>query len=279
MTGNHWKLPLNLAVGFHLLVGLSAVYLPDIFDAKPRYEDIYTVNLVNLTEQPATPESQSTPEPQVEPLQETVPDKAVSIAPSAPEPVAAPPKAVSIKPLRKKKKKKIVKKPEPQKSNQDALKRQRLAEMLRAQQEADEQARLLAEEAAREKKMLQQVRTKPTTRNNTATAKTTSSTRSGGQLNSIEKQYYATLTSRLQSLWSLPEYKTWDPSLSANVVITIRKNGEIADSFFEKKSGDRIFDRFVTKTLQDVGKLPPIPPVLKKQRLEIGLIFSPGQIR
>ncbi|WP_163336617.1 TonB C-terminal domain-containing protein [Desulfopila sp. IMCC35008] len=279
MTGNHWKIPLNLAVGFHLLVGLSAVYLPDIFDVKPRYEDIYTVNLVNLTEQPAAPESISAPEPQSKPLQETVPEKAVSVAPPAPEPLAAPPKAVSIKPLRKKKKKKIVKKPEPQKTNQDALKRQKLAEMLKAQQEADEQARLLAEEAAREKKMLQQVRTKPTPRNTNSTGDTPSSARSGGQLSSIETQYYATINSRLQSLWSLPEYKTWDPSLSASVVITIRKNGEIADSFFEKKSGDRIFDRFVTKTLQDVGKLPPIPPVLKKQRLEIGLIFSPGQIR
>lgn len=279
MTGNHWKLPLNLAVGFHLLVGLSAVYLPDIFDAKPRYEDIYTVNLVNLTEQSAAPELQSAPEPQVEQPQETVPPQAVSIAPPAPQSVAAPPKAVSIKPLRKKKKKKIVKKPEPQKTNQDALKRQRLAEMLKAQQEADEQARLLAEEAAREKKMLQQVRNKPVAKSTNTSRKSSSSARPGGQLSTIEKQYYAALTSRLQALWSLPEYKTWDPSLSANVVITIRKNGEIADSFFEKKSGDRIFDRFVTKTLQDVGKLPPIPPVLKKQRLEIGLIFSPGNIR
>lgn len=152
--------------------------------------------------------------------------------------------------------------------------------MIKAQQEADQQARLLAEEAEREKKLLQQTRQTTIAKNTTGASQQSSApVRSGSQLNSVERQYYATLTSRLQSLWRLPEYKQWDPNLNASVVITIRKSGEIADYFFERKSGDRIFDRFVMKTLQDVGKLPPIPPVLRKQRMEIGLIFSPGNIR
>jgi colicin import membrane protein len=278
MSGNHWKLPLNLAVGFHLLIGLSAVYLPDIFHAKPRYEDIYTVNLVNLTEQPAAPEVQSAPEPKAAQPQEAVPPEAVSIAPPAPEPVATPPKAISIKPLRKKKKKRV-KKPEPKKSNQDALKRKRLAEMLKAQQEADEQARLLAEEAAREKKMLEKVRNNPVAQRSTGTARKTPSSGSSAQLSSIEKQYLATISSRLHALWSLPEFKSWDPALNVKVVITIKKNGEVADIFIEEKSGDILYDRFVLKTLNGLGKLPPIPPVLRKERWELGFIFLPGGIR
>ena len=69
------------------------------------------------------------------------------------------------------------------------------------------------------------------------------------------------------------------PDLTAVVVITINKNGHIANMFFEKKSGDRIFDQFVTKTIESASPLPPIPPAMKKQRYEIGLRFKPGSIR
>lgn len=280
MSGNEWKLPLNFAIGFHLVVLLSAFYLPGIIDRKPQFEDIYTVNLVNL-------EDVAAPEPQVEeaaPVEtkqpEIVPDNAVSIAPPAPEPVAAPPKAISIKPLKKKKKKKVVEPPK-KKSNLEAIKRQKLAEMIRAQQLADEQARILAQEAELERKILEETRRKPATASPAVKKPTgrTGGSSGGKQVNSaIAIQYYTAIRSRLMSLWSLPEYKVWDPSLNALVVITIQKNGVIADSFFEQKSGDRVFDSFVTKTLQEVGTLPPIPSAMKKQRLEIGLRFTPGQI-
>lgn len=281
MSGNEWKLPLNLALGFHLIVALSAIYLPDIIDSKPKFEDIYTVNLVNLNEV-------MQPEPRIEepPVQEavkepeTVPENAVSIAEPAPEPVAAPPKAISIKPLKRKKKKKVIQPPPKQKTNLEALKRQKLAEMIRAQQQADEQARILAQEAELERKMLEEAKRKRAAATSKQPARKPGGSSGGKQINSaVAKQYYTAIRSRLMSLWSLPEYKVWDPSLNAQVVITIHKNGVIANSFFEKKSGDRMFDSFVTKTLQDVGTLPPIPPAMKKQRLEIGLRFTPEQIR
>ena len=60
-SNNDWKLPLNLAIGFHIMVALTAVYLPLLFESKPKFTDIYTVNLVNMSEPAAAPAARSSP--------------------------------------------------------------------------------------------------------------------------------------------------------------------------------------------------------------------------
>jgi len=61
--------------------------------------------------------------------------------------------------------------------------------------------------------------------------------------------------------------------------ITIKIDGDIANVVFETKSGDRVFDQFVSKAIEEANPLPPIPPALKKQRYEIGFRFKPGSIQ
>ena len=127
---NNWVLPLNLAVGFHLLLALSVVVLPDLFKASPKFEDIYTVNLVNLAEpvieQSAPPAPAPEPAPQPEPQ---VPEKAVAIT----DPVKPPPpqaeevKPVSLKPSKRKIKKKL-KDPQIERQKELERKRKQLAE-------------------------------------------------------------------------------------------------------------------------------------------------------
>ena len=95
----------------------------------------------------------------------------------------------------------------------------------------------------------------------------------------IESQYFAAVSNKLHSYWSLPEYKVWDPDLVAVVVIQIEKSGQITKQFFEKKSSDRLFDQFVLKTLQDASPLPVIPSALQQDRIEIGFRFRPGGIQ
>ena len=94
----------------------------------------------------------------------------------------------------------------------------------------------------------------------------------------LAQQYYARITGQLKSLWKLPDYKDWPPNLLATVIVTLDKSGKILDVQFEKRSGDSAFDRLVRKTLDDADPLPPIPPAMKKERLEIGLNFKPGSI-
>ncbi len=280
---NNWALPLNLAVGFHLVIVFSVLFLPGIFKPKPKFEDIYTVNLINIAEPviEQSPPPAPAPEPEIQPEPE-VSKKAVTIA----DPVQQPPpqpkvvKPVSLKPSKRKIKKKVK---NPQKDRQkelERIKRQKLAEAVKAEQLAVEQARIAAEEAERQRRLMDQqlsriksqVRTTPTPR------------RSGGQtgsssLSSLEKQYFLSVRGRIMQYWSLPEFKQFDESIQAIYVIKISRDGTVIKQFFEKYSNDSTFDQFVKKAIKDASPLPPIPPAIKGNSLEFGLRFRPGDIQ
>ena len=281
-----WLVPVNLAVGFHLLVALSIVFLPGMFKTKPKFEDIYTVNLISMNDQPAAeaPAPPAEPPPPQQPLEpEPIkPDPAaVSITPpteAPPEVVPKPVEPVSLKPLKKKIKKKV----EPEENRDlarqkeaERLRRQRLAEALRAEQEAAEQARIAAEEAARQQRLLEQqlaqIRQQARA---TASTPTRSGSGASSTLTILEKQYLSTITGHIQRFWALPDLMKWDADIRAVVVITVAQNGTIVRQFFEQKSSDPTFDQFVRKTLQDANPLPAIPPALRKNNFEVGLVFS-----
>ncbi len=287
-SDNDWKLPLNLAIGFHIIIIVGAIYMPDLLKPKPLYKDIYTVDLINMPEPVIeNPVEISPPQPKII---KTLPDKpsvnkAVSIAPPTPQqqPQAPPAKAISIKPLKRKLKKKVppAKKTVEKKRNieLEKLRRKQLADALKAEQLATEKAKVAAEEAVEElKQMLQTVNSMKATP--AKTSKSTSPlTKRGATTSALENRYLGMFNNRIQQFWALPEYKVWDASLIAIVVVTVNKDGTIANRYFEKRSGDRIFDQFVQKTIQDAVPLPPIPPALKRNRMEIGLRFTPRGIQ
>jgi len=333
MVSNEWKLPLNLAVGFHLLVALVIIYLPTLLAPTPRLEEMYTVNLINISESlpaaappapaqpaPPTPAAAKPPPPAAppaKPITQPAPKKIVEKAIALEEPeiieptpveTPAPLEAVSIKPTKRKVKSELPPEPPPPKKVEKDLsqqQRQKLAEMIRneqkaaevkqkvaearqkvldAERKAQEEANVLAEEAELERRLAEatanRMKAAAAASRSTATSEAaTGGPRTSDQPTALEKQYYAAVMARIQAFWSLPEYKNWDPSLKATVVITIEQDGRIAGSFFESGSGDTTFDRFATKALQDVGHLPPIPAAIRKERLEIGLNFTPGGIR
>ena len=283
MPEDRWKLPFNIAMGIHLLAILGTIYLPGMFKAQPKFADIYTVSLVNVAD------SVSQPEPARKVQEETVvePKRTPAVVPRKVAPIAkrivksdpSPKKAISIKPL---KRKKIKKKPVKSRSNELAKRRRNeLAAAIRAENFAEEEARLAQEALERELELIKSA-TKAKAVSNAKTAAIKPSTtqqRVGGSSNRVESQYHAAIFGKLHQYWSLPEYMQKDTSLTAVVIITIKKNGEIANIIFENKSGDRVFDQFVTKTINSASPLPPIPPAMKKQRYEIGLRFKPGSIR
>jgi len=278
MPENEWKLPVNLAIGFHVLFFLAVLYLPGLFSAKPKFADIYTVSLISIPEPVAQPEpvQEEVPAQPVKPPPVTA-KKVAPIAEPVMKPEPAPQKAISIKPLKKKKIKKIKKNTKDLRSKElERKRRQKLAEALRAEELAEENARIAQQELERERNLIKQsqkVATKP------AAKKTaTSGKRIGGSSNLIEGQYHAAIFGRLHQFWSLPEYMQKKPDLEAVVVITISKNGQIANMFFENRSGNRVFDQFVAKTIEAASPLPPIPAAMRKQRYEIGLRFKPGSI-
>lgn len=302
MQANGWKLPFNIAVVIHLAVMLAALYLPGFFRAKPKFADIYTVSLITVAEPVlAPPASTAKPQPpapqppkaqeQPAPAPPKVEKKAVPIpepTPEKAEPIPAPPvptKAISLKPLKQKVVKEVKEpEPSPKKDDQTLKKVQKLAEAIREEAILSERARLAQEALEQERKVLaQSTKGRVTTSSSDSPppgpTEASGATVSGSSNNLIESQYQAAIASHLQQYWSLPEHLQKDPNLTAIVAITIKIDGDIANVVFENKSGDRIFDQFVSKAIEDANPLPPIPPALKKQRYEIGFRFKPGSIQ
>jgi outer membrane biosynthesis protein TonB len=303
MQPNDWKLPLNFAIGIHVMILLGALYLPGLFKAKPKFADIYTVSLINIAEPVAAPPSAKpqAPAPSPTKVQEAAPPPpapappkaAKKVAPIAdvpdkvepaptPTPASAPQKAISLKPLKQKIVKNIKEQEVPPKKNdQDLKKVQKLAEALREEAVLTERAKLAQEALEHERQVLAQSnkgRMAQTTESSVG-PQTNAPAVTGSSTNLLESQYQAAIASRLQQFWSIPEYLQKDPNLTAIVVITIKIDGDIANMVFEGKSGDRIFDQFVSKTIEAANPMPPIPPALKKQRYEIGFRFKPGSIQ
>ena len=299
MDSNDWKMPFNFALALHVVVLLGAAYGPYLFDNKPLYPDIYTVDLINVAEPlvetpptPAKPENQ----PKIEQKQEVpdppAPEKAVSLAEETPvvEKVAEI-KPISIKPLKQKKVyKKVVEDAAARKLALEKIRQQRLLEAREAERRATEAAReaerraaeaatIAANEAVNQlKEMLRETTVAESTQSADPSAARSSQLPKRSK-NVLERQYYASIFNALQPHWKLPGHKIWDPDLSATIIIHIARNGDITRKYFESKSGDRIFDQFVLKALSNGAPLPPIPSALRKNNLEIGLKFTVNSIQ
>ena len=278
---NNWVLPLNLAVGFHVVLAVSILVLPDLLKPRPKFEDIYTVNLVNIAapvvEQSApepAPAPAVQPEPEVSPEAVVIPDK---VQQPPPQPKAVKP--VSLKPSKRKIKKKVKDPKLEQQKDLERVKRQRQAEAVKAEQLAVEQARIAAEEAERQQRLMEQQLNQVRSQVRTTPAPQ----RSGGQpgaskLTALESQYYNSIRGRIMQYWSLPEFKQFDDSTQAIYIIKVSRDGTIIKQFFEQYSDDPTFNQSVKKTVKNATPLPPMPPALKGKDFEFGLRFRPGDI-
>ena len=294
-----WKLPFNLALLLHVLLLSSAILLPKYLHRRPILPDIYTVDLINIAEPSATATpAVSTPPPPpqtetaVEAQKPTVVDakKTAPIAEPLSEAISAQPvKAISIKPLKRKLKKKIPqdttardarrKQAAAEKRQQQVLEERRqqlLQEAKRQKSIADAEAKLAANEAVNALKQSLRADAVATSAKNNRGA---TGSRGGGTSSGLEAQYFSSIFSHLHQYWSLPDVKPWSPDTTAVVVVTIAKNGRIISHKFERHSGDTVFDRFVSRTIEDANPLPGIPGALKKNSYTIGLRFRPGGIQ
>jgi colicin import membrane protein len=331
MRNTEWKLPLNLAVGLHVLLVLLTIYMPGIFHTKPIIPENYTVNIVSISESgpkaggaPKQEAAKQEPAPKkIEAAKPEVKIKPVEIKqpPPPPEPVVkpkvapvpivspAPVNAISLKPLKRKIERDVVddtlineriRKLELQQKREQEIEQKRLQETdrkrelenIRKQRVAEaSRAEKAAEDARDAAEELKQLLHSATSVKNTARESTGSQSgsgegsgentnaRSSDNTSGAEKLYQAAIYKRLQQFWALPEFKKWDPSLTAVVVITISTDGAITNQYFETRSGDKVFDQFVEKTLHDAVPLPQIPAALRKSQYEIGLRFKPTGIQ
>jgi len=295
-----WGRAVNFAIALHVAVFAGALYLPDLFDQKPLLDEVMTIDLVSLPDLPkVTAKSEppavrqktvAKPEPKPEPVAaKPEPEKAIPLeaVQPAPEPTPAPvveAKPISVRPLKRK-----IKKAKDTRLVEEKQRQQRAAELKR-QQRAQEIARQKAlADARREEKRAQDaarraraelasvIRERETFRS----AKPTTGGGTGNkQVNSaVEKQYYMDLGRRVQQLWVLPEIKKWSPTLETRVEFTVLQDGRLINIQIAHSSGDLFFDRFARETVRKAAPMPPIPDILKKERMDVGLRFRPAGVQ
>jgi TolA protein len=83
-----------------------------------------------------------------------------------------------------------------------------------------------------------------------------------------EATYIDRITSEIHEGWQWPDFMKKD--LEAVISIKIQRDGTISDVRFERKSGDRMFDR---AALQAIAKANPVTP--PPYEMEIGVKFYP----
>ncbi len=313
---HRWGWILVLVVLLHGLFFAAAKYLPAMMHRRPLLEEVMTIDLVSLPEpppapapapaqsrQPAPRQPLPAPAPKAPPPE---PEKgvAVDVSPPVPEPVPVA-RPVSIRPLKRKiRKAKDVRLEEEKRREQLAL--ERIRKQVREKREREKalaRKKALAKKRADEKRARQRAlaqakaeerRAREAARNARAeiaevlreqqrlhTANQAAGSRGGARSisSALEQQYYMDLASRVQRLWVLPEIKKWSPSLETIIEFTVLADGRLANVTVAKRSGDSFFDRFARETVKKAAPMPPIPPALKKNHLDLGFRLRPAGVQ
>ena len=91
-----------------------------------------------------------------------------------------------------------------------------------------------------------------------------------GSVDPILSIYIGKIVKKIQSNWSYPESKGGKEAI---VIVRIDRNGRIVDLFFEKKSGDSLFDSSVYRAVKFSSPFAPLPDVWKHDYMELGIKF------
>ena len=155
-------------------------------------------------------------------------------------------------------------------------------EQIRAEAEARaaaEEARQLAAEARAAQEALARTRADAAAKAAAVRSAATNTTagRQGAQ-SMVEQSYWGRVAERVRSKWVLPEMRAWDPTLLAQVFITINRNGDVVNIEFEGRSRDPLFDQLVEKTIRSAAPMPPFPPLMQQDTTGVGFKFKPGEL-
>jgi outer membrane biosynthesis protein TonB len=281
------KLPLCLAILIHVLaLGIGSIPT-SFFQRNLNLEEIYTVDLFDI-EDPSFKAEPTTPalEPPPPQLKQEAAEPVLSIARKQAAPPAGPVEIISLKPRKIKKnihleKQKVVKAEE--------LRIKKAISKLKNKKAHEEavkmaaEAKATADAAAQNAVDMLRAAIRANTPRTTTSARPETTQQSGArrssgniQVDAALRQYYISVSQKIHEHWILPEMQKWDDNLEAIMVVYVRRDGIVTKKEFEKKSPNLFFNQFVEKTLRESLPLPPFPPGLKNNELEIGLVFHPA---
>ncbi len=89
-------------------------------------------------------------------------------------------------------------------------------------------------------------------------------------------EYYGLLWAKIKESWTIPENLLKERvDLETIIIIIIERDGKVKRSWFEKKSGNALYDQMAMRAVIKAEPLPPIPKELNQESLEIGIRFFP----
>jgi TonB family protein len=106
----------------------------------------------------------------------------------------------------------------------------------------------------------------------------TSSTKTSPELDSKLNQYYSIIWTKIKKAWTIPENLLKEKErvdLETIIVVIIERDGKIQKYWFEKKSGNDLYDQMAVRAIKKAEPLPPVPNELSENTLEVGIRFFP----
>jgi len=105
---------------------------------------------------------------------------------------------------------------------------------------------------------------------------TISSAKTSLEMESKLNDYYSLIWAKIKGAWTIPEnLLKVTVDLETIIVLIIERDGKIQKFWFEKKSGNAVYDQSAMRAIKKAEPLPPIPKELSGNTLEIGIRFFP----
>ena len=96
------------------------------------------------------------------------------------------------------------------------------------------------------------------------------------EMESKLNEYYSLVWAKIKGAWTIPENLLKEMvDLETIIVLIIEPNGKVQKIWFEKKSGNALYDQNATRAIKKAEPLPPIPKEWSDDTLEIGIRFFP----
>lgn len=99
----------------------------------------------------------------------------------------------------------------------------------------------------------------------------------GSSLSDAKLQdYYSMLWPQIKKNWHFSKNTLkWKSEFEATIVVVIEREGNVQRAWFEKKSGNALFDEVAMQAIKRAGPFPPIPKELNNDTLKVGIRFYP----
>ena len=105
-------------------------------------------------------------------------------------------------------------------------------------------------------------------------AGTGTGTGSGG--GTPEQVYGGMVEAKIKREWALPQnFPKSKSQLETIIVVIIERDGRVQKSWFEKKSGDALYDQMAMRAIKKAEPLPPVPRAITANTFVIGIRFRP----